>query len=186
MLWRAPEPEHRDRVMGEAEAFQITSMLRVGGGRRHRARGARAGRARPGRREDRHDQQRGRHLVRRLHADARRRRSGSATTRPARSRPTPRAGVSPRRRGPTSTATAGRRRRRTSRWEPPLGLVSRTIDRRAPATSPTSGVRRRSASGSSRAPSRCGSAPGTMRPLMHELEKFGREVGEALKDLLGL
>ena len=26
----------------------------------------------------------------------------------------------------------------------------------------------------------------TRRPIMHELEKFGREVGEALKDLLGL
>ncbi len=103
VLWRAPDRTRRERVLGAAEAFQITVHARVGGGRRHRRWCANCGVRGPRGREDRHDQQRHRRLVRGLHADrggrglVRLRRAAADRTRP------PRAAGSRRRRGRRST-----------------------------------------------------------------------------------
>ena len=73
-----------------------------------------------------------------------------------------------------------------SAWEPPVGLVSRTIDAEtgdiANEWCPTKQTRVVQAG--HRAGPR--SAPATMAPLIRRLEEFGRALGEAIGDLLGL
>ncbi|MBA3318949.1 MAG: PBP1A family penicillin-binding protein [Gemmatimonadales bacterium] len=183
VLWRAPEQEP-ERVLGEAEAFQITSMLRsvVDGGTGH--------------------------LVRELGVRGPVAGKTGTTNNGADIwfvgyTPTVVAGVwfgydVPRAIAPN--ASGGRLaapawaafykngwedKSPASAWEPPLGLISRTIDAYTgeianewcPTTQPEW--------------FKPGSEPVRIcahhhAPLIDRLEQFGREVGEALKDLLGL
>ena len=156
----------------------------IGGGRRHRTRwcaiaaSASSSRARPARPTTAPTS--GSSATRRPWSPP----SGSGTTRRDRSRPPPRAAASPRRRGRRSTWTAGASATPTD-WTPPAGMVSRTIDAFngdlanewcpvtqrewfRPGTEPTRICREHSA------------------PFVDRLEEFGRKLGKALKDLLGL
>jgi penicillin-binding protein 1A len=72
-----------------------------------------------------------------------------------------------------------------SAWEPPVGLISRTIDAH------TGDIANEWCPTTQREWFKPGSEPVRIctrhdAPLIKRLEKFGREVGEALKDLLGL
>ncbi len=182
-IWRTPEPS-TERVMGEEEAFQITSMLRsvVDGGTGH--------------------------LVRELGVSGPIAGKTGTTNKGADIwfvgyTPTIAAVVwfgydVPREIAPNASGgrlaapawaafyrNGWKEKARISAWEPPLGLVSRTID-------PTTGdIANEWCPTTQREWFKRGTEPvrictGHEGPIMHELEKFGREVGEALKDLLGL
>jgi membrane carboxypeptidase/penicillin-binding protein len=182
-LWRAPEPK-QERVLGEAEAFQVTSMLRsvVDGGTGHFIRelgvqGPVAGKT--GTTNNSADiwfvgytptvvatVWFGYDVPRPIAANA----SGGRLAAPA--------WAAFYRNGWTERAPA-------EAWEPPAGLVSRSIDAHTgylatewcpatqeewfkPGTEPVS------------------FCPHHEAPLIEELEELGREIGEALLDLLGL
>ena len=182
-LWKAPERK-RDRVLGEAEAFQITSMLRsvVDGGTGHfvrelGVRGPVAGKT--GTTNNGADiwfvgytpavvaaVWFGYDVPRPIAANA----SGGRLAAPA--------WAAFYRNGWTEMAPA-------SAWQPPVGLVSRTIDAH------TGDIANEWCPTTQREYFKRGTEPVRIcalhdAPLIERLEKFGREVGEALKDLLGL
>ena len=182
-LWKAPE-RPRERVLGEAEAFQITSMLRsvVDGGTGHvirelGVRGPVAGK--------------------------------TGTTNNGADiwfvgyTPTVVAGVwfgydVPRAIAPNASGgrlaapawaafyrNGWKEKAPASAWEPPIGLVSRTID------AATGDIANEWCPTTQREWFKPGTEPVRIctrhdAPLIERLEKLGREVGEALKDLLGL
>ena len=183
VLWRAPERK-RERVLGAAEAFQITSMLRsaVDGGTGHLirelgVRGPVAGKT--GTTNNGADVWFvgytptvvaavwfGYDVPRAIAANA----SGGRLAAPA--------WAAFYRNGWKEMAPA-------SAWEPPLGLVARTID------AATGDIANEWCPTTQREWFKPGSEPTRIcthheAPLITRLEKFGREVGEALKDLLGL
>ncbi|MBA3892508.1 MAG: PBP1A family penicillin-binding protein [Gemmatimonadales bacterium] len=182
-LWKAPE-RTRDRVLGEAEAFQITSMLRsvVDGGTGHfvrelGVRGPVAGKT--GTTNNGADiwfvgytpavvaaVWFGYDVPRPIAANA----SGGRLAAPA--------WAAFYRNGWTEMAPA-------SAWQPPVGMVSRTIDAH------TGDIANEWCPTTQREYFKRGTEPVRIcarhdAPLIERLEKFGREVGEALKDLLGL
>ncbi|CAN5888771.1 PBP1A family penicillin-binding protein [soil metagenome] len=182
-LWKAPE-RTRDRVLGEAEAFQITSMLRsvVDGGTGHfvrelGVRGPVAGKT--GTTNNGADiwfvgytpavvaaVWFGYDVPRPIAANA----SGGRLAAPA--------WAAFYRNGWTEMAPA-------SAWQPPVGLVSRTIDAH------TGDIANEWCPTTQREYFKRGTEPVRIcarhdAPLIERLETFGREVGEALKDLLGL
>ena len=182
-LWKAPERK-RDRVLGEAEAFQITSMLRsvVDGGTGHfvrelGVRGPVAGKT--GTTNNGADiwfvgytpavvaaVWFGYDVPRPIAANA----SGGRLAAPA--------WAAFYRNGWTEMAPA-------SAWQPPVGLVSRTIDAH------TGDIANEWCPTTQREYFKRGTEPVRIcalhdAPLIERLEKFGREVGQALKDLLGL
>jgi 1A family penicillin-binding protein len=182
-LWRAPEPKS-ERVLGEAEAFQITSMLRsvVDGGTGH--------------------------LVRELGV------SGPVAGKTGTTNkgsdvwfvgytPTiaaavwfgydvPRA-IAPNASGGRLAAPAWaafyrngwKEKAPASAWEPPVGLVSRTVDAH------TGDIANEWCPITQREWFKPGTEPVRIctthdAPLIRRLERLGEEVGKALKDLLGL
>lgn len=182
-LWKAPE-RTRDRVLGEAEAFQITSMLRsvVDGGTGHfvrelGVRGPVAGKT--GTTNNGADiwfvgytpavvaaVWFGYDVPRPIAANA----SGGRLAAPA--------WAAFYRNGWTEMAPA-------SAWQPPVGMVSRTIDAH------TGDIANEWCPTTQREYFKRGTEPVRIcarhdAPLIERLETFGREVGEALKDLLGL
>jgi penicillin-binding protein 1A len=182
-LWRAPDPKP-SRVLGEAEAFQITSMLRSvvdeGTGRVVRELGVRGPVAgKTGTTNNGADiwfvgytptvvaaVWFGYDAPRAIAPNA----SGGRLAAPA--------WAAFYRNGWKETAPA-------SAWEPPVGLVSRTID------AYTGDLANEWCPTTQREWFKPGTEPVRIcahhdAPLIKRLEKFGREVGEALKDLLGL
>ena len=173
-----------ERVLGAARGVSAHVDAAIGGRRRHRPAGARSRRPRA-----RSPARRARPTTAPTSGSSATRRpssppSGSGTTRPARSRPPPPAAASPRRPGRPSISTAGASARRRTGRRPP-GMVSRTIDAFngdlanewcpvaqrewfRPGTEPTRICREHSA------------------PFIDRLEEFGRKLGKAVKDLLGL
>jgi 1A family penicillin-binding protein len=182
-LWRAPERKSK-RVLGEAEAFQITSMLRsvVDAGTGHLVRelgvrGPVAGKT--GTTNNGADiwfvgytptvvaaVWFGYDVPRRIAPNA----SGGRLAAPA--------WAAFYKNGWTERASA-------ASWEPPVGLVSRTIDAH------TGDIANEWCPTTQREWFKPGTEPVRIctrhdAPLIDRLEKLGRRVGEALKDLLGL
>ncbi|HWB43313.1 MAG TPA: PBP1A family penicillin-binding protein [Gemmatimonadales bacterium] len=183
VLWRAPERTPQ-RVMGEAEAFQITSMLRsvVDGGTGH--------------------------LVRELGVRGPVAGKTGTTNRGADIwfvgyTPTVAAVVwfgydAPREIAPNASGgrlatpawvafyrNGWKEKAAASAWEPPVGLVSRTID------AYTGDIANEWCPTTQREWFKPGTEPVRIclthdAPLIRRLEKFGRGLGEALKDLFGL
>ncbi len=182
-LWRAPDRKH-DRVLGAAEAFQMTSMLRsvVDGGTGH--------------------------LIRELGVTGAVAGKTGTTNKGADVwfvgyTPTvaaafwfgfdaPRA-IAPNASGGRLAAPAWaafyrngwKERAAASAWEPPVGLVSRTVD------AETGEIANEWCPKKQREWFKPGTEPVHLcslhqAPLEDRLEKFGRELGEAIKDLLGL
>jgi penicillin-binding protein 1A len=182
-LWRAPEPK-RERVLGEAEAFQITSMLRsvVDEGTGHLVRelgvrGPVAGKT--GTTNNAADVWFvgytptvvaavwfGYDVPRAIATSA----SGGRLAAPA---------------WAAFYRNGWREKSPASAWEPPVGLVSRRIDAH------TGDIANEWCPRTQREWFKPGSEPTRIctrhdAPLIRRLERIGREVGEALKDLLGL
>jgi 1A family penicillin-binding protein len=183
VLWRAPERKP-ERVMGEAEAFQITSMLRsvVDGGTGH--------------------------VVRELGV------SGPVAGKTGTTNrgtdiwfvgytPTVAAAVwfgydAPREIAPNASGgrlaapawaafyrNGWKEKAPAAAWEPPVGLVSRVVDAH------TGDIANEWCPTTQREWFKPGTEPVRIclthdAPLIGRLEKFGRELGDAIKDLLGL
>ena len=183
VVWRAPEPE-ADRVLGAEEAFQVTSMLRsvVDGGtgyvvRRLGVKGPVAGKT--GTTNDGADVWFvgytptvvavvwfGYDVPRPISADA----SGGRLAAPA--------WAAFYREGWTERSPAGA-------WAPPAGMVSRTIDAYdGLLANEWCPVTQREWFKAGTEPTR--TCDQHHAPLLKRLERFGRDVGKAIKDLLGL
>ncbi|HEY7480915.1 MAG TPA: PBP1A family penicillin-binding protein [Gemmatimonadales bacterium] len=182
-LWRAPEPR-TERVLGEAEAFQVTSMLRsvVDGGTGH--------------------------LVRELGVKGPVAGKTGTTNRGADIwflgyTPTIAAVVwfgydAPREIAPNASGgrlaapawvafyrNGWKEKAPASAWEPPVGLVSRTID------AETGEIANQWCPTTQREWFKPGTEPVRIcvrhdAPLIRRLERFGEEVGDVIRDLLGL
>ena len=177
VLWQRPSPKP-ERVLGRAEAFQITSMLAVGGRWRNRSGAAQDGCAGPRGRQDGNDEQRSRCLVHRLHSD--RGRGGLVRLRLTPRHLRQRLGRAPRRPRVGHVFLNGWHERSPSgAWSPPLDLVERTIDAsNGELANEWCPVTQREWFKAGTEPTRICHEHDA--PFLHDLEDLGKKIGKAI------